>query len=320
MPILAPSYTPPLGIRNGHFQTVLPTIFRVIRGVRYQRERITTPDGDFLDLDWTRVDSPRLVVLCHGLEGCSSRAYIKGMARACNRRGWDVLAWNYRSCSGEINRTLRFYHMGATEDLECVLEHVRQSFSYEKISMVGFSMGGNLILKYLGERPFAEQKLIHRAVAFSVPCDLQASAEYLARPQNTIYMKRFIKMFRAKIEAKAKLFPGQISAEYAREMTTFREWDEYYTAPLHGFKNAEDYWEKCSSIGFIPQVKIPTLLVNARNDPFLPRECYPDELAKASENFVLEMPKSGGHVGFMAFNLRGEFWSEQRATEFLALG
>lgn len=319
MPLISSKYRAPFGFQNGHTQTIFPTLVRWVSGLSYQRERITTPDGDFLDLDWARVESPHLVILCHGLEGCSSRAYIKGMARACNRRGWDVLAWNYRSCSGEINRTLRFYHMGATEDLETVLEHVRQNSHYERISLVGFSMGGNLILKYLGERLETEQKRIHRAVAFSVPCHLEASAEYLARPQNAVYMKRFIKMFRAKIAAKAKLFPGQISTEYAQEMTTFREWDEYYTAPLHGFKNAEDYWAKCNSLQFIPQIQVPALLVNARNDPFLPRECYPETQARASDHFHLEVPHSGGHVGFVSFNFRGEFWSEQRATEFLAL-
>ena len=320
MPLLQSSYRAPWCLHNGHLQTVLPTLFRRVFGVKYLRERIDTPDGDFLDLDWSRIGSRRLAVLCHGLEGTSTRAYIQGMARACNRRGWDALAWNYRSCSGVINRTPRFYHMGATEDLETVLQHARNLKSYDSLVLVGFSMGGNLILKYLGERPPELQQAISRAVAFSVPCDLKASAEYLARPQNAVYMKRFIKMFRKKVEAKARLFPGKISTEYLEDMSTFREWDEYYTAPLHGFRSAEDYWAKCSSVKFIPHIKIPTLLVNARNDPFLPKECYPVELARSMPYFFLETPKSGGHVGFIAFNRNGEFWSERRAGEFLQQG
>lgn len=283
----------------------------------YRRERIETTDGDSLSLDWARNGSQRLVILAHGLEGDSRRHYIQGMVHALIRRNWDAVAWNARGCGGESNRVLRFTHSGATEDLDTVISHVVSSAGCTRIALIGFSLGGNLILKYLGERGCAVDPRIVAAVAFSVPCDLQASSIQLGRASNQIYMRHFLASLHQKIQTLMKLMPGKIDDVGYKQIRTFKQFDDRYTAPIHAFKDAEDYWRKSSCKPFLPQIHVPTLLVNARNDPFLADACFPVEEAKANSNLHLEMPMSGGHVGFMDFNSGKEYWSERRAAEFL---
>ncbi|MBX7150909.1 alpha/beta fold hydrolase [bacterium] len=310
------TYVPPFLFSNGHIQSIYPTLFRKVTPVAYVRERIDTPDGDFLDIDWLRRGSRRLVILSHGLEGNTDRAYMRGMARIVNGYGWDVLAWNFRGCSGEVNRQLRFYHSGATEDLDAVVHHAISMKSYDTIIMIGFSMGGNLTLKYIGERGHTLSPLIKRAVAFSVPCDLKSSAIEMAKKTNQIYMNRFLRLLHEKVRAKMRLYPGKIDDHRFDEIRDFKGFDDRYTAPLHGFKDAEDYWAKASCKSFLHAVTIPTLLVNAKNDPFLGESCFPYE-ATSNPNFFLEIPNSGGHVGFIRFNSDGIYWSEKRAIEFI---
>ncbi len=318
MPIIAKSsYVPPIGFGNGHIQTLLPTLFRKVKGVGYERERIWTPDDDFLDLDWSRIGAKKLAIISHGLEGNSERWYVLGMVGAINRGGWDGLAWNMRGCSGEANKKLRFYHSGATEDLEVVIEHVLKQRKYEAIALVGFSLGGNMTLKYLGERGNEVDPVIARAATCSVPCDLASGAAQMAKSSNKIYMKRFTRMLHEKIKAKMLIMPDEINDEGYHQIRTFKEFDDRYTAPMHGFKNAEDYYRRASCRQFLHKVTIPTLLVNAKNDPFLAELCYPVEEAKANPKFFLEMPGSGGHVGFISFNKKGEYWFESRVVSFL---
>ncbi len=308
-------YHPPLLFGNGHVQTIYPVLFRKVTDVRYVRERITTRDDDFLDLDWSRIHSKRLAVISHGLEGNSTRAYVKGMVRAVNQGGWDALAWNYRGCSGEPNTKLRSYHNGATDDLASVIDHAASTGRYTEIALIGFSLGGNLSLVYLG-RDKVNHK-VSKAITFSVPCDLEASAAVLARPSNKLYMKRFLIMLHQKIKDKMKLLPGALDDTGYDAIKNFKEFDDRYTAPIHGFKNAEDYWRKCASRQFIPEIKIPTLIINAINDPFLPKECFPVVEAGYNTHVTLEMPKSGGHVGFVSFNKEKIYWSEHQVTCFL---
>jgi len=283
--------------------------------VAYQRERINTPDNDFLDLDWVRNDSKRLAILSHGLEGDSKRPYILGMVNALAKQGWDALAWNARGCSGEPNRVLRFTHSGATEDLNAVIQHVFTTASYSEIALIGFSLGGNLTLKYLGERKVDPR--IKAAVAFSVPCDLECSSVQLARPANRIYMFRFLATLRQKVRAMARLFPEKIDDRGFEKLQNFKDFDDRYTAPLHGFRNALDYWRQSSCKQFLRNISIPALLINARNDPFLAKECFPLEEAKENPMLHLETPQYGGHVGFIRFNGDREYWSENRAMLFL---
>lgn len=309
------SYNPPWLLQNGHLQTVFPVLFRPKIRLDYQRERITTEDGDFLDIDWSLEGNDRLAIVSHGLEGNSRRAYVKGMAKALNRGGWDVLAWNYRSCSGEPNTKLRSYHNGVTDDLSCVISHAKSKKRYQQISLVGFSLGGNLSLLYLGKS--TPDPIIRKAVVFSVPCDLKGSSIELKKSINSIYMKRFLVLLHEKIKAKMKLFPDQINDNGYERIKDFKGFDDRYTAPIHGFKNAYDYWEKCSSKPHIPKIKIPTLIVNALNDPFLSNSCYPQKEALENPNISLCMPASGGHVGFIDFNRENLYWSEQVTVDFL---
>jgi predicted alpha/beta-fold hydrolase len=308
-------YKPPCFLKNGHVQTIYPVWFRTAPAVAYQRERINTPDNDFLDLDWSVHQNNRLVIISHGLEGNSHRAYVKGMVNAATRNGWDALAWNYRSCSGEPNKKLRSYHNGVVDDLTCVIHHAKTRYAYRQIALVGFSLGGNLNLLYLGScRP---DPIVKKAVVFSVPCDLKGSSEELKKPFNKIYMKRFLHLLHQKIKAKAALFPDQINDKGYKTIKDFKGFDDRYTAPIHGFKDAHDYWAKCSSKPHISKIRIPTLIVNAVNDPFLSDSCYPVSEADANPNVRLCMPDSGGHVGFIAFNSNNLYWSEKTAVSFL---
>ena len=317
MPLITESsYVPPFGFSNGHIQSLFPTLFRAVRGVVYERERMWTPDDDFLDLDWSRVGGERLVIITHGLEGNSERWYVLGVVRAVNRCGWDGLAWNMRGCSGEPNRKLRSYHSGASEDLGAVIEHVIDRQSYRSIALVGFSLGGNMTLKYLGEQGENLDPSIIMTATCSVPCDLASGAEQMAKYSNRIYMRRFTRMLHEKIRAKMRIMPDMISDEGYHQIKTFKEFDNRYTAPIHGFRDAEDYYRQASSKQYLQAITIPSLLVNAQNDPFLAEACYPIAEAEANPNFFLEMPESGGHVGFISFNKKGEYWFESRAVSF----
>lgn len=318
MPIINDSsYRPPALLRNGHLQTIYPSLARNLTPDLYLRERIATPDNDFLDLDWAKVGGRKLAVLSHGLEGSSHRHYMIGMARALNRRGWDALAWNYRGCSGEMNRQLRMYHNGAIDDLDVVVRHALKYDRYDTVALIGFSLGGNLTLVYLGRLAASLDLRIQKAVVFSVPCDLAASSRELAKRRNWLYMDQFLRSLHEKIKLKMAIMPGALNDEGYERLRNFKDFDDRYTAPIHGFKDAEDYWTKCSSGQFIPAVRIPTLIVNAKNDPFLADGCYPVQAAAQSRWVHLEMPASGGHVGFVQFNHDGSYWSEQRAMAFL---
>ncbi len=305
---------PALWLRNGHVNTLYGGVLRQIAVPAYERQRIDTPDGDFLDLDWLRGNGARVAILSHGLEGSSQRTYVSGMASKLASAGWDILAWNYRGCSGEQNRRLRTYHSGATEDLDVVVKAAQAE--YDHIDLVGFSLGGNLTLKYLGE--LGEDAPIRSAVAFSVPCDLAASSRYLARAAAFPYMKRFLQSLSQKMREKADLFPGKIDLADLQNLRSFRDFDDRFTAPLNGFLDAEDYWERASSKSYINSIRVRTLIASALDDPFLPPSCYPHEAAAANSKVLMETPQYGGHVGFAIG--RGEFWSERRALSFLAGG
>nr|WP_320115909.1 alpha/beta fold hydrolase [uncultured Desulfuromonas sp.] len=308
-------YSPPFYLRNGHLQTIYPTLFRKLSCPAYQRERITTPDNDFLDLDWACVGGEALVILCHGLEGNSTRDYIKGMVKAVNVQGIDALAWNYRGCSGEPNRRKIMYHNGATYDLDTVVHHAVATGRYAHIFLIGFSMGGNLALLYAGQQAENIHPLICGIVGFSVPCELGHSSRALEHPACTIYMKRFLIKLHKKLQFKNSQYPEAIPINNYHQIKTFKQFDDRYTAPLHGFANAQDYWHRCSCNRHLPRIHVPSLIVNALDDPFLIDDCYPRNLVKTNPCLTLETPRHGGHVGFM---LPGQtYWSEQRALSFI---
>ena len=269
MPNLASNYNAPFYLFNGHLQTIVPALFYTEKKHPYVRERIDTSDGDFLDLDWIRRGNKRLAILTHGLEGNSQAPYMYHMAEALMSNGWDVLCWNFRSCSGMPNRKPKFYHAGLTSDLDEVAHYAAKDKTYGSILMIAFSFGANLTLKYLGEQSSNLLPEVKKAVVFSAPCDLESSAVQLSKHANQIYMKRFLVSFKQKFIEKDKLFPGYLDLGPLMNIHNFFEFDNVYTAPMFGFKDAHDYYSKASAKSFLSSIKIPTLIVSAKNDPFL---------------------------------------------------
>ena len=316
MPLVSSRYKAPLFLRNGHLATIIPSMFRRVDGVHYTRERIDTPDDDFLDLDWLRSGSKSLVVISHGLEGSSKRPYVLGMAKYFHQQNWDVLAWNCRSCGGEINRQGRFYHHGETSDLKGVVEHALNTGRYNSVWLVGFSMGGSMTLKYFGENNEQLPKEVRGGVAISVPVDLASSVERFGKSSMAFYRRRFLRKLEDKVRQKAALYPGVIEYKDFSNIKYFPDFDNAYTAPLHGFSDANDFYQKASALNFIPGTCRPVLLINAWNDPFLPKSCFPLGLAKGNRLFHFEAVGRGGHVGF---TLTGsEFnYMEKRAFDFV---
>lgn len=304
-------------LTNGHLETIAPSAFRKVEGVMYRRQRLELDDGDFLDLDWLVHDNDtrKLVIISHGLEGSSERHYSRGMAKYFHAHGWDALAWNCRSCSGELNRLPRFYHHGDTADLQRVIDEAYRK-DYDHIALTGFSMGGSFSLKYLGEQGPRIDGRIKGAATFSVPCSLGSSAAELDKPGKRFYRNRFLKKLGKKILAKSYIYPDKLSYEGYWKINTFRQFDDTYTSPLHGFKNASDFYKTSSCDQFLEKIVVPTLIVNAANDPFLTPECYPKEILKDHPHVHLEIPARGGHVGFSLPGSK-ENYMEQRAFEFL---
>ncbi|MFC5412843.1 YheT family hydrolase [Larkinella bovis] len=321
MPVLRHSSYPgaPRYLINGHLQTIIPSMFRRIEGVTYERERLTLADGDFVDLDWIDRRSDKLVIMTHGLEGDSHRHYIKGTAKLFAQNGWDVLAWNCRSCSGEMNRAFRLYNHGEIDDLGEVIQHVLRTKPYRELVLVGYSMGGNIALKYAGVHGKNGPDALRKVVAVSSPTDLEASVRQLDLPRNRFYRNRFMKKLILKLQQKADRFPGKLDMTNLQQVRHWRDFDQFFSAPVNGYRDADDFYTQASAVNYMPDIAVPTLLVNAQNDPLLSSECSPAWLADKHPNIYLETPKTGGHVGFAVRN--DEFtWIERRALEFVQQG
>jgi predicted alpha/beta-fold hydrolase len=317
MPILKSNYSgPPFYLFNGHLETIIPSLFRKVTGVSYQREKIETPDEDFLNLDWSKVGSERLLILSHGLEGDSGRHYIMGLVKLFNENGIDALVWNNRTCGGELNLKPILYHHGASYDLDTVIEHVFSTNDYKSIFLSGISMGGAQTLKYLGEKGLDLDPRIKKAAVYSTPCNLPSSAATLKEKRNIFYKKRFLDKLKKKMEAKALQFPELIDLEMLEKVDDFDTFDTLFTAKIHGFRDAEDFYQSVSADNWMPTIAIPTLIINALNDPLLGSACYPVSLAESKPEILLEMPKFGGHTGFVMRSQ--EFtWAEYRILDFL---
>lgn len=315
MPVIPGTvYHPGWLFRQSHASTIIPSTWRRVPALAFARQRLELPDGDFLDLDWNRTGARRAVVLCHGLEGDAQRPYMRGMARAFQAAGWDAAAMNYRGCSGETNRLPRNYHSGATDDLRQVIAAVEEA-GYNKIALVGFSLGGNLILKYLGEDPAAVSPAVRAAVTVSVPTDLAGTAAALIQPGNAIYHARFLRKLRRKIRTKAVALGDETYAAPLAGVRNIVDFDDQFTGPLHGFTDGADYYARSSSQNWLAAIEVPTLLLTAANDPILSPSCYPREAALSSSRFHLEETAWGGHVGFRLPGLR--YYSELRALAFV---
>lgn len=315
MPIRATDYTPSLPFKNAHFNTIYSSLFRKPKPLFFQRKRIETPDDDFLDIDFLENGSRKIVILCHGLEGSSASKYIQATASLLDANGYAIAAMNYRFCSGEINRQLITYHSGRTEDLHAVINAVLPD--YDSIYLVGFSLGGNLVLKYNGDGVFTLDPKIKASVAVSVPVDLYGSAIALQQRQNRLYTWRFLRTLSKKIHLKHQQYPSQVNIKQLKKVKKLIDFDEYFTSALNGFKDAKDYYAKASSKQYLPAIKNPTLLINALDDPFLSSTCFPYEAAKNNPFFDLMTPQYGGHVGFVSFK-DDYYWSERQILDFIA--
>ncbi|MEL6389116.1 MAG: alpha/beta fold hydrolase [Bacteroidota bacterium] len=315
MPILdASDFQPSRKYRSAHYSTLVPYLFGSFPKIEFRRERIDTADGDFLDIDYAGSGSKKLAVILHGLEGNSSASYNLLSGTKFLEKGWDLACPNYRGCSGELNRRFQMYNSGTTDDLDLVLRHV--THGYETVSVIGISLGGNLVLKYAGEGVYEIPKNVHSFVSVSAPVHLSNASQALKKRENWIYQWNFLRTLLWKVYRKSKQFPGRIDTSKIWKTTNLFLFDEYFTAPMFGYASAEDYYSACMSIQFLDEINIPTLLLNAQNDPFLGDLCFPYEIADRSSHFHLCAPAYGGHVGF-AYARNDRSYLVQRISSFV---
>lgn len=319
-------FIPPWWCKNRHQQTIWRMFFGETPVLPLVRERWETSDDDFLDLDFLLPNDGKAeaahtpTVLClHGLEGSSQSKYILGMLRSAWQIGWRGVALNFRSCSGEINRQPRFYHSGETTDLDGVIRQLRRRWPEAPLFVIGFSLGGNVLLKWLGEHGTAAGELIQAAAAISVPFDLGVAAHRIDSGLGRLYGQNFLPTLKEKMLEKAAVYPALIDAETVRRMTSYIQFEDEAFAPLHHFKNAEDYWRRSSAKYFLDRIRLPTLIIHAADDPFLPWEELPFNAFRTSQWLSTEIAAHGGHVGFVQGTpWHARYWAESRTMAFLS--
>ena len=320
MPIIQSNFQPNYRLfHNTHAATIWASLIRRwIPRLNFERERVDTPDGDFLDLDWKKVGSKKLILILAGLEGKSNSLYSRAAIKYFNQEGWDALAMNYRGCSGEPNRMLRGYHMGASGDVKFTVEHVLKNYDYDEIVILGYSLGGNLALKYLGEEGDNLPPQVKATVSFSVPMDIKRSDERLNRWYNWHYLKWFMMPLNYKANQKKRQYPEALKNYRGFFMSgNFVYFDTNFTAPANGYDDVETYWKASSCIPHLKNIKVPALVVSSTNDTFISETCYPIAAAERNPFLFLEMPNSGGHCGFIRSFFEDSWWMEERALRFL---
>jgi hypothetical protein len=325
------SYRAPSWLPGGHLQTIYAAVLAPRPRVAYRRERWETPDGDFVDLDWAQALStvggkrhenaapevPPLVVLFHGLEGNSSSQYAHALMARLGEIGWRGVVVHFRGCSGEANRLPRAYHSGDSAEVDWILKRLSSGNRGAPVYATGVSLGGNALLKWLGEQGHAAREVIAGAAAVSAPLDLMAAGDALGRGFNLVYTRAFLRTLKRKSIAKLIPHPTLYDAALVRAARTLRAFDDVVTAPLHGFRNTDDYWTRASSKPWLARIEVPTLLVNARNDPFLPETALPTG-SEVSPFVTLDYPREGGHVGFVSGHFPGHLeWLPRRIIHFL---
>jgi uncharacterized protein len=314
------AYRAPSWLPGSHAQTIYPLLIKAAVPA-YRRERWETPDGDFIDLDW--IDGPAdapLVVLFHGLEGSSSSHYAISLMRSVQQQGWCGVVVHFRGCSGEPNRLPRAYHSGDTEEVDWILRRLRKLFPQRSIHTVGVSLGGNMLTKWLGEQGSAAAAIITSAASVSAPFDLTACGYHLGRGFNRIYEQRFLRTLKRNAALKLPRFPGCIDEKRLHAAHSLYTFDDAVTAPLHGFLGVEDYWHRASAKPLLGSIAVPTLILNARNDPFMPSAALP-RASEVAPCVTLELPHEGGHVGFVTGQLPGKLdWLPQRLLRYFCMG
>ena len=312
--LLILDYRPNIFFRNGHFNSIYPTLFRKKEDLSFNRFRLKTADNDFLDVDTIQNNNNKIAILCHGLEGSSNSHYIIGTAGLASSNRWDIAAINYRGCSGQMNLQRRLYHSGATDDLDVVVQYFAKE--YREIALIGFSLGGNLVLKYCGERADNLSSSIRSVTGISVPCDLAAGSKHIGKPSNFIYEKKFLISLKEKVRLKEKQYPGIVDLELLKTVNKLYDFDDLFTAPLHGFIDAEDYYEQSNCKQFLSKIKIPGLIINALDDPFLPGSSYPYKESAKNRNITFIASRYGGHVGFVRPGKK-YYWNEILTVDFI---
>ena len=306
---------------GAHLQTIWAAILRPAPKVPLTRERWELPDGDVLDVDLLAAGegAPRLIVL-HGLESSSRAPQVLGLLQQARRRGWGGVAMNFRGCGGTPNRLPRSYHGGETGDLAWVIRRVQAAHPSSALGCVGFSLGGNVLLKYLGEQGEALPASVRAAAAVSAPVDLARSAHALERGFSRVYGRRLVESLKRKTAEKLHRFPDLVDANALQAVRTLPQFDDLVTGPIHGFTDAAAYWAASSSAAFLPRIRRPTLLINAQDDPFLPAAALPVQAVSENRFLTAEFPSAGGHLGFLAggWPARPVAWAERQAVEFLA--
>jgi predicted alpha/beta-fold hydrolase len=314
-------YRAPWWLPGGHLQTIYPFFCaRLPRRVSYRRERWDTPDGDFIDLDWLDgASNAPLAVLFHGLESDSHSHYAVSIMAGLQQKNWRGVVVHFRGCSGEPNRLARAYHSGDSSEIDWILRRLKTTQPETRIFAVGVSLGGNALLKYLGEQGTRAEDLLHAAAAISVPLDLAVAGATLDKGFNRVtYTAHFLKSLKHKVGAKVARNLLTIDPGKLRKAHTLHAFDDLYTAPVHGFRDANDYWRLASSLPLLKQIALPTLIINARNDPFMPASVLPG-VNQVSTAVTLEYPEQGGHAGFITGPFPGRLtWLPQQILNFFA--
>jgi len=316
MPLVKSRFHPAWWLPGAHLQTIWPTFFRRLPVSALETERITLDDGDFIELAWLGKDSGLpLVLLLHGLEGSVNSPYAKGLMQRLNQARFTVCVMHFRGCSGEPNYRDRSYHSGDTDDLQQVVHHLRVHDQREVYAMVGFSLGGNVLLKWLGEQ--GDNARIQRAVAVSVPFVLHDAARRMSSGLSRLYQRHLLSRLQKKYRRKFRHRSSPLKVDVTR-LETFFQFDDQVTAPLHGFNGVDDYYQRSSSRQYIPKIKVPTLLLHASDDPFMYPKTVPDA-SELSPAVTLELSAAGGHVGFVGgrWPWRVHYWVDERVVRWL---
>jgi predicted alpha/beta-fold hydrolase len=315
--MMPPRFTPARWLRNAHLQTVYASLVAAAPRIDYRRERWDTPDGDFVDLDFVDgAPGTPWVHLFHGLEGSSRSSYARMLMHFVRERGWRGSVMIFRGLSGEMNRLPRAYHSGDSDEVDWVLRRLFPRVGSAPLYAAGVSLGGNALAKWLGERGLGAKGIVARAAAVSAPLDLMAAGEALGRGLSRLYTRHFLSTLKRSSLERLKLFPGLFDAAAVRAARSLRDFDNVVTAPMHGFRDTDDYWTRASSKPWLANIHVPTLLLNARDDPFLPAQALPTE-REVSGVVKLEFPSRGGHVGFVTGPFPGHIeWLPQRLLHF----